>query len=61
VVSLPGPDQLQTILVVEAEVLIRMVMAGHLRDCGYRALEASHADEAIGGPRIRSRDRGSFY
>ena len=35
-----------TILVVEDEVLIRMAVAGYLRDCGYRVLEAGTADEA---------------
>jgi CheY-like chemotaxis protein len=38
---------LQTILVVEDEVLIRTVIADYLRDCGYRVHEAVSADEAI--------------
>jgi DNA-binding response OmpR family regulator len=37
----------QTILVVEDEVLIRLVIAEYLRECGYRVHEAAHADEAI--------------
>ena len=37
----------ETILVVEDDVLIRMVIAQYLRDCGYRVLEAANADEAI--------------
>jgi CheY-like chemotaxis protein len=41
--SVPPPA---TILVVEDEVLIRMAVAGYLRDCGYRVLEAGTADEA---------------
>ncbi|WIM09124.1 response regulator [Enhydrobacter sp.] len=35
-----------TILVVEDEVLIRTAVAGYLRDCGYRVLEAGTAEEA---------------
>jgi len=37
----------QTILVVEDEVLVRMPIAQYLRDCGYKVIEASNADEAI--------------
>lgn len=36
-----------TILVVDDEVLIRMVVAEHLRDCGYRVIEAGDGEEAI--------------
>lgn len=36
-----------TILVVEDEVLIRLVIAEYLRECGYRVHEAAHAEEAI--------------
>jgi CheY-like chemotaxis protein len=36
-----------TILVVEDEVLVRLVIAEYLRDCGYRVFEAAHADEAL--------------
>lgn len=36
-----------TILVVEDEVLIRFVVAAYLRDCGFRVVEATSADEAI--------------
>jgi CheY-like chemotaxis protein len=36
-----------TILVVEDEVLIRLVIAEYLRDCGYRVFEAADADEAL--------------
>jgi DNA-binding response OmpR family regulator len=32
---------------VEDEVLIRMAMAEHLQECGYRVFEASNAAEAI--------------
>ena len=27
--------------------MVRMVLAQHLRDCGYRVIEAGHAEEAI--------------
>ncbi len=36
-----------TVLVVEDEVLIRMVISEYLRECGYRVIEAAHAEEAI--------------
>ena len=37
----------QSILVVEDEVLIRMVIADYLRGCGYKVIEAANADEAL--------------
>lgn len=40
-------EQSHTILVAEDEVLIRLVLAEYLRDCGYRVLEAANASEAI--------------
>ena len=36
-----------TILVVEDEVLTRLVIAEYLRECGYRVHEAANADEAV--------------
>ena len=45
-----GPTSIavaDTVLVVEDEVLIRMVIAQYLRDCGYRVIEAASADEAV--------------
>jgi CheY-like chemotaxis protein len=36
-----------TILVVEDEVLIRLVIAEYLRDCGYRVHEAANAEQAM--------------
>jgi CheY-like chemotaxis protein len=36
-----------TVLVVEDEVLLRLVIAGYLRDCGYKVIEAADADEAV--------------
>lgn len=43
--ALPGTPQ--RILVVEDEVLIRLVIAEYLRECGYKVHEAANADEAI--------------
>jgi CheY-like chemotaxis protein len=37
---------MSTILVVEDEILTRMATADHLRDCGFRVLEAADAEEA---------------
>jgi CheY-like chemotaxis protein len=34
-------------LVVEDEILIRMVISDYLRGCGYRMIEATNADEAM--------------
>jgi DNA-binding NtrC family response regulator len=34
------------ILIVEADLLVRTALAEYLRECGYRVLEASSADEA---------------
>lgn len=41
-----GHPASSTILVVEDEVLIRLSVADYLRECGYRVLEASTAEEA---------------
>jgi DNA-binding NtrC family response regulator len=41
-----GHKHVATILVVEDEFLVRMSVSDHLRDCGYRVLEASTAAEA---------------
>jgi len=47
-VSTEGPSTpLGTILVVEDEVIIRMVISEYLRDCGYKVVEAANADEAL--------------
>jgi CheY-like chemotaxis protein len=41
----PSPDL--TVLVVEDEVLVRLVIAEYLRECGYRVHEAANAREAV--------------
>ena len=41
------PAGAHCILVVDSEVLIRMVIAQYLRDCGYRVIEAVSAEEAL--------------
>src|SRR4029079_6843338 len=38
---------LHTLLVVEDDVLIRLVIADYLRECGYKVYEAVNAPEAI--------------
>jgi CheY-like chemotaxis protein len=42
-----GLRERETVLVVVEEVLIRMVIADYLRQCGYKVVEATNADEAI--------------
>jgi CheY-like chemotaxis protein len=37
----------QTVLVVEDEVLVRMAVSQQLRECGYNVVEAANADEAL--------------
>jgi CheY-like chemotaxis protein len=37
----------ETVLVVEDEVLLRLIIAEYLRDCGYKVIEAADADEAV--------------
>lgn len=37
----------RTILVVEDEILVRMVIADYLRDCAYRVIEAGNVAEAL--------------
>ena len=47
--SLPKRNRVwvvETILVLDDEVLLRMPICQYLQDCGYRVLEAANADEA---------------
>jgi CheY-like chemotaxis protein len=46
-VTADAGTSLQTVLVVEDEVLIRLVIADYLRECGYRVHEAVSAEEAV--------------
>lgn len=41
------PVEPSTVLVVEDELLVREVIVEYLRDCGFRVIEASNADDAI--------------
>lgn len=43
----PIPLERPTVLMVEADVLIRQPVAEYLRACGYRVLEAGSTDEAL--------------
>jgi CheY-like chemotaxis protein len=36
-----------TILIVEPDILVRMVIADYLRDCGYRVVEGVNAGDAL--------------
>ena len=45
--SQPSPVNLETVLVAEAEVLARMVLAEYLRECGYEVIEASSAQDVL--------------
>src|ERR1700733_1071741 len=40
----PSPT---TIMVVEPEILVRMVIADYLRQCGYKVVEAGTAEDAL--------------
>jgi CheY-like chemotaxis protein len=37
----------ETVLVVDDEVIARMVICEYLRDCGYKVIEAVNTDEAL--------------
>lgn len=43
----PSSEQRTCILLVEDEVLIRLMLAEELRDAGHQVIEASDADEAV--------------
>ncbi len=38
-------DAMKTIMMVEPDVVIRMVIAEHLRECGYRVIEGVAAQD----------------
>jgi len=40
-------NRLECILVVDDDVLVRMVIAGYLRECGFKVIEAVGAHEAM--------------
>jgi CheY-like chemotaxis protein len=46
-IPLRADTPLPTVLVVEDEVLIRLVIADYLRDCGYKVHEAVSGEEAV--------------
>lgn len=50
----PGPQR--TILVVDDEEVVRLLIARALTDAGYRVLEATHGAEAIGVLELRAAD-----
>jgi CheY-like chemotaxis protein len=43
----PPPTTIQTVLLVEDEVIARIMLAEYLRDCGYKVIEAADTDEAL--------------
>jgi CheY-like chemotaxis protein len=45
--TVPETMAVDSVLVVEHDVLIRLVIAGYLRDCGFRVIEAVDAAEAV--------------
>lgn len=47
--SEPSSDEATstTILVVDPDILARMVIADYLRDCGYKVIEGVNADDAL--------------
>jgi DNA-binding response OmpR family regulator len=40
-----NPQQLKVVMIIEPEVLVRMVIAEYLRDCGYTVIEAMVAKD----------------
>jgi DNA-binding NtrC family response regulator len=43
----PDPrDQVETVLIVDDDAIVRSAIAEYLRDCGFRVIEAAHAGEA---------------
>lgn len=47
-IAFPDPQERSpTILIVEDETLIRIALSDYLQECGFKVLEAAHADEAV--------------
>jgi DNA-binding response OmpR family regulator len=46
--SEPGiPNSVETIMVMETDVLVRMVIADYLRECGYKVVEGANGDDVL--------------
>jgi CheY-like chemotaxis protein len=45
--SISGDATSATILVVDPDILVRMVIADYLRDCGYKVVEGVNADDVL--------------
>ena len=43
----PPQVNAETVLVVEPDVLVRMVISDYLRECGYKVIEVTGAEEAM--------------
>jgi DNA-binding response OmpR family regulator len=43
----PSPEPPSTVIVVEPEILARMVIADYLRGCGYKVIETGSADDVF--------------
>jgi len=42
----PQPPKIPTVLLIESSALMRMAIAGYLRECGYAVIEADNPAEA---------------
>ena len=43
----PAAEVQSVVMVADSEILVRAEIAGYLRHCGYRVIEAANADEAV--------------